>query len=194
MLKWVCETAWPCYDICVKWDFLKFQSFVLPRIGSFSAIKVFYLNRTTNESFQGCFAKYRRAYHPKYSVTSTKTSTWQARNQEFFRAGEVSWNGGHFDKYFVYNTLKKDLRGKNSYVLNVSFEMQLYLLEAAKTAFQMKHLTHKCTQSASLNLTLFKARADCPAEKMFRQTRWISDRTSDKNLWLLKQFGANVFW
>ena len=82
---------------------------------------------------------------------------------------------------------------------------EFYLLEAVKTVFQMRHLTHRCTQSASLNITFFKAWAECPAEKMLRRTRWISDRASDKNIfwkksghrefaWLLKQFGANVFW
>ena len=196
MLKLVCETAWPCYDICINWDFLKFQSFALPRNAPLSAIKVFYLSLTANESFLGYFAKHHRTYHPKYSVTSTKTSMWQARDQEFFRAGEVFWNEGTLINILSTTRWRKAPQGKIS---------EFYLLEALKTAFQMRHLTHRCTQSASLNITFFKAQTDCPVEKMLRRARLISDRTSDKNLfwkksghrefvWLLKQFGANVVW
>ena len=36
----------------------------------------------------------------------------QARNQEFFRAGEVSWNKS-FDKHSIYNTQKKSRTGNN---------------------------------------------------------------------------------
>ena len=38
---------------------------------------------------------------------------FQARNQEFFGVGEVSWNGGHFNKRFLCDTRRKGPAGKN---------------------------------------------------------------------------------
>ena len=40
-------------------------------------------------------------------ATENLSQPIQARNQKFCRAGEVSWNQGHFDKHFDINTKKK---------------------------------------------------------------------------------------
>ena len=40
------------------------------------------------------------------------SSNNQARNQELFGAGKVSWNGEHFDKRFMYDIQKKG-QGRN---------------------------------------------------------------------------------
>ena len=61
----------------------------------------------------------------------------QARNQEFFRAGEVFQNKGTSINFLSTTQERKTQQGKIS---------DIFFLDALKTAFQIRNLTHRRTQ------------------------------------------------
>ena len=68
----------------------------------------------------------------------------QARNQEFFRTRDISWNEGTS----INNLLTTNQReaSKN----NKKKNLKCFLLNALKTAFHMRYLTYRYTQSGYL--------------------------------------------
>ena len=68
-------------------------------------------------------------------LTCFKLLYAQARNQEFLRATEVSWNEG--TSINILPTTHQKEQGKI---------LEFFLLDALKTEFQMRPLTHRWTQ------------------------------------------------
>ena len=63
----------------------------------------------------------------------------QVCNQEFFRAGEVSWNKGALINIILSTAYeRKAPQGKI---------LEFFLLDALKVTFEMRHLTHSWTKS-----------------------------------------------
>ena len=61
-----------------------------------------------------------------------------SKMQAFFRAGEFSWKEGTLINILSKRHQTKVLQGKY---------LEFFLQDAFKTTFQMRHLTHKWTQS-----------------------------------------------